>query len=91
MTEEPFALNFIDIDSPTIMIDASKTVVYSVDIHKFIAFLVTHEFSGFVFVTQEGYLYAFGDDSFAYVYIGNDMVEWRKEYEQKGVIKSKRG
>lgn len=91
MAKDSFVLDFIDLDSPTIMIDASKTVVYSVDIHKYVSFLVSREFGGFVFVTQEGYLYAFSDDNLVFVYTGNDMVAWRNEYEKKGAIKSKRG
>ena len=88
--KKPFVLDFIDLDSPTIMLDSGKTVVYSLDIHKFISFLTSREFGGFVFVTQEGYLYAFSDDNMVYVYNGNDMTEWRKGNEQKGAIKSKR-
>lgn len=88
--KKPFVLDFVDLDSPTILLDSSKTVVYSLDIHKFISFLNSREFGGLVFVTKEGYLYAFSDDNLAFVYTGDELVEWRKGNEQKGVVKSKR-
>lgn len=74
-------LKLIDLDTDYIMIDGGSTIIYSKNLFKYLEFinnLGTYDEPAWVFVTTEGHLYCRCSTGEVFMYVGNELQEWRK-------------
>ena len=75
----------VDLKTPSIHLSGGSDIIYSLDIREYIKFVNSisdEEEPTMVFSTVEGHLYTKTSDGLVFMYIGDELSTWRKEFSK---------